>query len=109
MAPVVLCFFYAGNAAGISALYGVSICLLANSIFAWVLFRHRGAQFAKKIVSAFYLGEVIKMAVTIIMFGLAVIVFKLLFLPLIISYIICQLIWYICPLIMRKKVSVIHE
>lgn len=103
MAPVFLCFFYAGSAAGVAALYGISICLLANSVFAWLLFRHQGALAAKKIVSAFYIGELIKMVITIIMFALAVVVFKLLFLPLIVSYIICQLVWYICPLMMKIR------
>lgn len=103
MAPVAVCFFYAGAAAGIAALYGVSICILANSVFAWLLFRHQGALAAKKIISSFYIGELIKMGITIIMFGLAVVTFKLLFLPLIASYIICQLVWYICPLMTKIR------
>lgn len=102
IAPVILCFFYAGAAAGIAALYGVSICLLANIILALFLFRHQGALFAKKIISAFYIGEVAKLFFTVMMFALAVVVFKLLFLPLIISYIIGQLVWYICPLMVKK-------
>tara|TARA_Y100000815_G_scaffold259867_1_gene270666 strand:- start:1667 stop:2041 length:375 start_codon:yes stop_codon:yes gene_type:complete len=105
MAPVILYFFYAGAAAGFAALYGLLITLVANVIVAFFLFRQQGALAAGKIIRFFYLGEALKIIATILMFLLAVTVFKFSFLPLIISFIFSQIIWYFCPLLANKRIK----
>ena len=59
----------AGRAGGLSALAGGLICWLPNCWFAYRAFRHRGARAARRIVRAFYAGEVGKMFLTVLLFA----------------------------------------
>ena len=53
-----------------SAFLGGIVAILPGLLFARLLFRHRGARLAKNIVNDFYLGEGVKLGVSIILFGL---------------------------------------
>jgi ATP synthase protein I len=102
MLPVLAYALLANSLAGLAALYGLTICLITNFMFALFLFRHHGAQAVKQIVRGLYLGEVIKYSITVVMFWAAVVVLHLPFLPLITSYIVAQLAWY-ATLLIREK------
>lgn len=58
-----------GVSEGKSFLLGGSLAPLANAYFYIRVFSHFGARAAKKIVSAFYRGEAIKVALTATAFG----------------------------------------
>jgi len=109
VAPAFLCFFYAGVSAGFSASYGLLINLIANGVMALFLFKNQGALAAKSIVRLFYLGEAFKIIITIFMFLVAIVFLKLNFLPLILTFIFSQIIWFFCPLFVTKKVSFAYE
>jgi ATP synthase protein I len=53
-----------------SAFLGGLVCVLPNSLFAYIAFRHRGAHAAKQIVADLYWGEAIKLVSTAILFAL---------------------------------------
>lgn len=53
-----------------SALLGGFVAILPSLSFAKVLFRHRGARAAKKIVNDFYFGEGVKIGFAILLFAL---------------------------------------
>lgn len=57
-------WFFAGNVAGYSALLGAWVCLCSGWLFATIFFKHHGAKNAKKILNAFYMGEVFKLLLT---------------------------------------------
>ncbi len=66
----VVMYFTRHEREALSALLGGVVAILPAFIFAKVLFRHRGARLAKKIVNDFYLGEGIKIVVAIVLFAL---------------------------------------
>lgn len=102
MLPVLAYVLFSNFATGLAAFYGLTICLVTNFIFALLLFRHQGAQAIKRVVSSLYLGEVIKYSITVVMFWAAVVILHLPFLPLITTYIVAQLAWYVTLLIREK-------
>lgn len=59
-----------GRNAAVSLLWGGFLSLLPNVYFARVLFRYHGAQAAKKIVTCFYQGELVKLLLTAGLFAL---------------------------------------
>lgn len=50
--------------------FGSAIAMLPHSIFSVVVFRHRGARHAKAIARGFFVGEGLKLIVTVGLFGL---------------------------------------
>ena len=56
-----------------SALLGGLVCALPNWCFALIAFRHRGVHAAKQIVMGFYLGEAVKLVMTIVLFSLVLV------------------------------------
>lgn len=86
-----------------AALSGGAACAVPNAIFAWLLFRQTGAQAAKRVVKAFYVGEVVKMMLTAIGFFLAVVFFADDFLQLITTFIATQMVLWFSPLIIKER------
>lgn len=66
---VVLAYAIGKNSA-VSFLLGASISLIPTLLFGWIFFKSKGPNAAKKIVHAFYIGETIKILITIILFTL---------------------------------------
>ncbi|OGV42155.1 MAG: hypothetical protein A3F46_07045 [Legionellales bacterium RIFCSPHIGHO2_12_FULL_42_9] len=64
-----LYFARSGNEAA-SAFLGGLVAILSALSFAKVLFRHRGARLAKKIVNDFYRGEAVKIGFASLLFAL---------------------------------------
>jgi ATP synthase protein I len=55
----------------LSFLGGGFICIIPNAYFAHKLFAKTGAQATRAIITSFYLGEVVKFVITIILFVVA--------------------------------------
>jgi len=53
---------------GFSVLAGGITFLLPNFIFVWMAFAHAGARQSKKVVRGFYVGEAMKLFLTVILF-----------------------------------------
>lgn len=53
-----------------SLLWGVTVCLAPSVMFAWYVFKYRGATRAKDSVNAFYRGESLKFVATAALFAL---------------------------------------
>ncbi len=99
----VFCFIKIDVDSGLSAVIGSLVYIIPNAYFAEKLFKHTGAQAAKKIVNGFYSGEAIKLALSIALFGL---VFKFLKVNAIVffaAYIAAQLVFWFAPLIIVIK------
>ena len=92
-----------GTTASLSALLGGLISVIPNAYFATQLFRHHGAQAAKKIVRGFYKGEAAKLFLTMILFAL---VFKFVHIVpwlFFAVYIAVQMVLWFAPLIFNSK------
>ncbi len=75
VATIVLIF--ASVHAGYSVFIGGLVCILPNVYFASRVFRHEGARAARKILSSFYIGEAVKLLLTALFFGVALVVLKI--------------------------------
>jgi ATP synthase protein I len=67
---------FTGAWAAFSALTGGLISVLANLYFAWRLLKVKDTAPPVRILSAFYLGEGIKIAMTVVLFLFAIIVLR---------------------------------
>ena len=86
-----------------SAFLGGMICVIPSAVFAFFVFRHRGAQAAKKIVTALYVGEALKYALTLALFAAVFIcVAPIAALPFFMTFIIVQLLHWLAPLVMKR-------
>ena len=85
-----------GSEAGLSALMGGFIGIVPGLLFMRLLFKQSGTKLAKQILSYFYLGEILKILISLILFTLAFQWGKLrpapLFLVFIATYGVCWLI-----------------
>lgn len=89
--------------ASISVFLGALVSVLPTACFAKMAFRYHGACAAQKIVSCFYKGEAIKMALT---FGLFAFVFKMTNiapLEFMVGFIVAQMMFWFTPLIVDNK------
>ena len=100
---VALLFLVKSDTAALSALAGGLICLVPNGIFVMMTHRHGGAQSAKKIMNAFYLGEALKIALTAIMFAVAFISLPIDILPLLVTYILCLASYFLAGLLPTRQ------
>lgn len=94
--------FFDAKTAG-SALLGGLICLIPDIMFGRMAFRYRGARVARQIVSSFYKGEALKVVLTIFLFTLVFISFKVVPLVFFLTYIIMQLSHWFLPLVLANK------
>ncbi len=63
-----------GDTAGLSALLGGLVAIVPGAWFAWRAFHYNGTRQAERIVGSFYMGEVGKFTLLVVLFAL---VFKL--------------------------------
>lgn len=63
-------FWFRTSHEAFSALWGGLVAILPELVFAVILFRHRGARAARKIVNSFYLGEGVKIVFSVGLFAL---------------------------------------
>lgn len=80
-----------------SLLIGGSACLLPNIYLYHRVFRHFGAKNAHKMIKALYLGEVVKLILTGLLFavGLSIVWIKPLYL--FVGYLFAQIIFWVAP------------
>ncbi|MGL4833018.1 MAG: ATP synthase subunit I [Shewanella sp.] len=88
---------------GYSALAGGSIAVLPNFVFATLAFSHMGASLSGKIVKSFFLGEAVKLLLTIAMFSLVFINLKVAFMPLFVCYVLTLIVHWTAPLYFKQS------
>ncbi len=52
-----------------SALAGTAVAVLPNLVFVWIVFRHRGARAARRVIGDLYLAEAGKFLLTVCLFA----------------------------------------
>lgn len=90
-------FLLIDKKSGYSALIGGIICVVPNMVFVIYAHRYGGARAAKHIVSSFYKGEALKIMLTAILFAGTFIFIPVSFGPLMITYVICLLAYWVSP------------
>ncbi|WP_220768887.1 MULTISPECIES: ATP synthase subunit I [unclassified Shewanella] len=105
VAGCVSLFFFAmwGVQHGISALAGGAIAVFPNFVFATLAFSHSGAQASGKVVRSFFLGEAVKLLLTIVLFSLAFGLMKASFMPLFICYLLVLVVPWTVPLYFKQN------
>ncbi|KTD57170.1 ATP synthase subunit I [Legionella sainthelensi] len=93
---------YSANA-GISALLGGVVCIIPNAYFATKLFKYQGARSARQIVNSFYKGEALKIFISIFLFTVVFLFFKITPLAFFVSYIMILMTHWFAPLIINKQ------
>ena len=88
-----------GATAAISALLGGLVSIIPNAYFARKLFQYQGARAAKQIVNSFYIGEALKMGLTIALFILVFKLFHIIPLVFFSVFIVVQMVFWLAPLI----------
>lgn len=105
LTSISLAFFISlnvGRVAGISALTGGMICVIGNGLFIKKYFFYRGESKAGKVIKAFYLGAVIKIAFTM---GAFIMIFKLTNIspfPFFLGYIVAQSVFWVAPFLFNS-------
>lgn len=88
-----------------SFFWGGLICILPNLYFAHKLFSKTGAQAARQIIASFYISEVVKFIITVLLF---IVAFKYLHinkLALFIGYIVAQFAFWFTALFRHRTVN----
>ena len=86
---------FLGKPQALAALYGGLVAMLPTAYFALRLFGRRANGNPADAVGAFYIGEVGKFALTVLLFGVGVKLFAEQFLPLIATYGACLLAYWL--------------
>lgn len=86
----------------ISALLGGLTALLPMALFARKLFAHQGAKAAKNIVRSFYLGEMLKIILSVSLFSLIFIMYEVKPVTFFLMYIAVVMQHWFAPLIIDK-------
>ena len=88
--------------AAYSSIIGGMICVVPNLVFVMYAYRYGGARAAKKIASSFYRGEALKIMLTALMFAVTFILVPISIAPLMTTYVLCLLVFWIAPLLDLK-------
>jgi len=83
--------------AGYSALLGGIICVVPNLVFVIYAHRYGGARAARSITSSFYKGEALKLMLTAILFAGTFILVPISIGPLMTTYVMCLLAYWVIP------------
>ena len=94
-------YAHAGTAG--SAVLGGLACMIPSGYFGFRFFKDAGARAAKQIVTAFYLGEGIKIILTVIIFVLVFKYVRVDALAFFGAFIVAQLVYWIAPLVMTNN------
>ena len=89
--------------AALSAVLGGLVCIIPNAYFASTLFKYQGARAAKQIVNSFYKGEALKIILSIILFTLVFVLFRITPVVFFGTYIAIQLTHWLAPWIIFNK------
>ena len=94
-----LVFFWIDFKAGYSAFIGGMICVVPNLVFVTYAYRYGGARAAKNIAGSFYKGEALKLMLTALMFAATFILVPISIAPLMTTYVVCLMVYWIIPFI----------
>lgn len=92
-------FIFASFHAAVSAFLGGCVSWIPGLLFASVLFKYKGAKNSAKIAKAFYLGEVLKLTVSGILFTLIFSTIDVHALAFFLTFIFVQALYWCAPLI----------
>jgi ATP synthase protein I len=84
-----------GRPQAIAAMYGGLVALIPTVYFAFRVFAKRNAQDPKMAVTAVYVGEIGKLALTALLFWIGVVLFAKQFLALMVTYAACLLAYWL--------------
>ena len=76
---------------------GGLVSLLPSLLFAKLLFQHQGARKAKQIVHGFYVGEALKMGLTLLLFAGVMLWVHPTWWAFFMGFVVTQLGWFISP------------
>ena len=89
---------------GISAVCGGVAVILPNALFMIFAWRHQAHTPAKgRVAWSFALGEVVKVVLTFTLLVMALAVFKVVFLPLIVTWVLVLVVQVLAPAVINKK------
>ena len=91
----IICFAVWGRVAGFSALVGGGISAIASAALAVIGFASPAGAAAERVARAFYVGEGVKLAVTVVLFVLVFVTMKLSFAALFATYIATLFVYWI--------------
>ena len=97
LAVTLVCGLVWGLHAGLSALVGGAIYIVPNLVFVWLAFAYAGARQSKSVVMSLYLGEVVKLILTITMLAVALAWMKLDILSLYLAFAVALLAQWSIP------------
>ncbi len=97
LALVALC--WSGRLAAQSVVLGALVCILPGAWGAKKMFQHQGARAAKRIVSGFYQGEALKIGLSVVLFAVVFISFKIIPLVFFGVYISMQMLLWLAPIL----------
>lgn len=98
-----LCYIVYGAQSAGSALLGGLVYLIPNVCFAMVLFKHQGARASRRIVNSFYKGEALKIGLSIALFIMVFVLFRVKPGAFFASYIVLQMTHWFAPLIIENN------
>lgn len=102
----VACVGFVSTRAAYSAAIGGGISIIATAYFAWQVLSQGPGCSAAAIANRFYIGEVIKLALTAILFTLVAVFLDVSFLPLFLTYIATlPAFWVALPLTVDTSVK----
>jgi ATP synthase protein I len=90
-----ICFAVWGRTAGLSALIGGGISAIASTALALIGFAAPQGAAAERVARAFYVGEAVKLAVTVALFVLVFVTIKVSFAALFGAYIVTLFVYWI--------------
>jgi ATP synthase protein I len=105
LALAMLCTLAFGLNAGGSVILGGLVCIIPNMYFAIKLFRHQGARAIKQIVNGFYVGEALKIMLTMILFTVVLVLFRITPLAFFGSYFTILMTHWFAPWIIGNKLQ----
>lgn len=99
----ILLFALWGVQYGLSAFAGGVIAVLPNFVFATLAFSHAGASASRKVVQSFFLGEAVKLLLTIVLFSMAFGLLDMVFAPLFATYVLGLIVPWTVPLYFKQN------
>ena len=90
-----ICFAVWGRVAGLSALAGGGISAIASAVLAFFAFRSPAGAAPERVARAFYVGEALKLAVTVALFAVVFVTFEVSFAALFGAYIATLFVYWI--------------
>lgn len=98
LSAATVCFFLLNAKAAYSAVVGGGISIIATLYFARQFLSSNVGLSALKIAKRFYIGEAVKLVLTAILFGIAILWLQVSFLPLFLTYMATLLAyWLVLP------------